>query len=186
MIRNFRRSLFTAAAIAAVGTGLVACTPPNQVDSDQKVDTATSVAAAPMSAAPSAAASSSVAKPAAAPVEVKVSKTENVMEGEALTINIAGLNPALGYYAAICAAENPAGPPACTGTLTDPNTAAWINSKGTGTVALNDDGTAVVEITAAATGDGVDCTADKCVVKVFGDHSEGFRDVAAVPVTFAS
>ncbi|AKK06595.1 hypothetical protein CMUST_11420 [Corynebacterium mustelae] len=186
MIRNFHRSILSAASIAVVGIGLAACSPPNEVDSDVKVDTASSVAAPVSSAASSSAAPSSVAKPAAAPVEVKVSKTENVMEGEALTINIAGLNTASGYYAAICAAENPAGPPACTGTLTDPSTAAWINNKGTGTVALNDDGTAVVELTATAIGDGLDCSTDKCVVKVFGDHSEGFRDVAAVPVTFAS
>ncbi|MEY6449123.1 hypothetical protein O7744_03675 [Corynebacterium pseudotuberculosis] len=45
MTRNFRRSLTAAAGVLALGTALVACSPPHENDSEKKVDTATSAAA---------------------------------------------------------------------------------------------------------------------------------------------
>lgn len=189
MARNVRRFLTISAAVLALGSTLAACTPPSEVDSEIKVTTAseglipTKTAAASSSASTSGAASST----AAASDTVEVSKTENIAEGEQLTINISGLDPMVGYYTAICAAHS-AGPqpPSCTGTMTDPATAAWIKSDDTGTTVLNPDGSATVNITATATGQGVDCHADECVVKVFGDHSNGFVNYAEVPVTFAT
>ena len=67
----------------------------------------------------------------------------------------------------------------------DAESQAWLQNE-RGTAKITEDGTASFTLTASPTGEGVDCASDKCVLKVFGDHSEGFKDVAEVPVTFAS
>ncbi|QVI98599.1 thiamine biosynthesis protein [Corynebacterium diphtheriae] len=185
MTHRIRRSLTTAAAILALGAAISACSPPHQIDSDAKVDTATSAKVAQ----PSAASESAMAAPSDDKnAEIKASATENLTNGQNITVELSGLNPEVGYYAAICNAATPTGAPAplCTGQHADTSAQAWIKADGTGTTILNSDGTATVTLTAAATGQGVDCKTDKCVIKVFGDHTEGFRDVTEVPVTFAS
>lgn len=193
MTRNFKRSLTAAASVLLLGTALAACSPPNENDSQKKVDTATS-AAAPKSQAhdhstESAAASTSAqASGSDQEAAIVASATQNLVEGQEITLNVSGLNPQAGYYAAICSTATPHGSPAplCTGQHSDTTAQAWIKSGGMGTTPLNADGTATVTLHAASTGQGVDCKTDKCVLKVFGDHTEGFRDVAEVPVTFAS
>ena len=45
--------------------------------------------------------------------------------------------------------------------------------------------TAHFELSVVPTGEAVDCTQQDCVLKLFGDHSEGFEDVTEIPVTFA-
>jgi hypothetical protein len=190
MARNVRRLLTISAAVLALGPALAACTPPNEVDSEVKVTTASEGAAPTRTSSTTAAAtttSSTASSTAAASDAVQVSKTEEVAEGDELTINISGLDPAVGYYAAICGANSHAPqPPSCTGTMTDSATAAWIKADNTGTTMLNSDGTATATITATATGENVDCRTDECVVKVFGDHSNGFANYGEVPVTFAA
>lgn len=186
MARNVRRLLTISAAVLTLGPALAACTPPNEVDSEVKVTTA-SEGAAPTRTSSTAAATTTTSSTAAASDAVQVSKTEEIAEGEELTINISGLDPMVGYYAAICGANSHAPqPPSCTGTMTDPATAAWIKADNTGTTMLNSDGTATVTITATATGENVDCRTDECVVKVFGDHSNGFTNYAEIPVTFTA
>ncbi|AFM07814.2 hypothetical protein [Corynebacterium pseudotuberculosis] len=193
MTRNFRRSLTAAAGVLALGTALVACSPPHENDSEKKVDTATS-AAAPKSQThnhptESAAASTSAqATGSDKEATIVASANQNIVEGQEITLNISGLNPQSGYYAAICSVTAPHGSPAplCTGQHSDTTAQAWIKAGGMGTTPLNADGTATVTLRAASTGQGLDCKTDTCVLKVFGDHTEGFRDVAELPVTFAS
>ncbi|AKS13832.1 hypothetical protein [Corynebacterium pseudotuberculosis] len=193
MTRNFRRSLTAAAGVLALGTALVACSPPHENDSEKKVDTATS-AAAPKSQThnhptESAAASTSAqATGSDKEATIVASANQNIVEGQEITLNVSGLNPQSGYYAAICNVTTPHGSPAplCTGQHSDTTAQAWIKAGGMGTTPLNADGTATVTLRAASTGQGLDCKTDTCVLKVFGDHTEGFRDVAELPVTFAS
>lgn len=188
MARNIRRPLAISAVVLALGTALVACSPPNQIDSEEKVVTAsegaipsttanaTSVTATPMT---------TTSATNSAEEKLTVSQTENLAEGDEITVEITGLDPAMGYYTAICAADPTNPQPVCTGDLSDPTTSAWIKADNTGTVLLNADGTAVVKIAATATGPQVDCHTDKCVVKVFGDPAQNFKNYAEVPVTFA-
>ncbi|GAA1475193.1 neocarzinostatin apoprotein domain-containing protein [Corynebacterium felinum] len=188
MARTSRSSLLAATAVLTAGVVLAACTPPGEVDSDKKIDTAVEgkVVTAPSSADAMAPASTDAEEPAAENVKVSASATQ-LAQGDALTVELTGLNPKVGYYTAICAAGTAEGEvPACTGTLTDPATAAWITNSGRGTTTMSAEGAATVNITATAKGDNVDCTTNECVIKVFGDHSEGFRNVAELPVTFTS
>ncbi|ADK29306.1 hypothetical protein [Corynebacterium pseudotuberculosis] len=193
MTRNFRRSLTAAAGVLALGTALVACSPPHENDSEKKVDTATSAAAPkpqthnhPTESA--AASTSAQATGSDKEATIVASANQNIVEGQEITLNVSGLNPQSGYYAAICSATAPHGSPAplCTGQHSDATAQAWIKAGGMGTTPLNADGTATVTLRAASTGQGLDCKTDTCVLKVFGDHTEGFRDVAKLPVTFAS
>ena len=124
---------------------------------------------------------------AASDVKVTVDKAEGIKAGDTLTVEVTGLNPESGYYGAICAAQTPGGAPVpvCTGEMGDVESQAWLQNE-RGTAKIAEDGTASFTLTAKPTGEGVDCATDECVLKVFGDHSEGFKDVAEVPVTFAS
>ncbi|MCX7537593.1 neocarzinostatin apoprotein domain-containing protein [Corynebacterium sp. P5875] len=124
---------------------------------------------------------------AAPDVKITVDKAEGIKAGDTLTVEVTGLNPEAGYYSAICAAQTPGGAPVpvCTGEMGDVESQAWLQNE-RGTAKIAEDGTASFTLTANPTGEGIDCTTDECVLKVFGDHSEGFKDVAEVPVTFAS
>ncbi|MCK7636481.1 neocarzinostatin apoprotein domain-containing protein [Corynebacterium sp. P7202] len=124
---------------------------------------------------------------AASDVEVTVDKADGIKTGDTLTVEVTGLNPEAGYYAAVCAAQTPGGAPVpvCTGEMGDVESQAWLQNE-RGTATISGDGASSFSITANSTGEGVDCLTDDCVLKIFGDHSEGFKDVAEVPVTFAS
>lgn len=189
MARNVRHSLTISAAVLALGSVLAACSPPNEVDSEVKVTTAsegvapTRSASATTSSSTTAGATSSTT---AASDSLQVSHTEQLAEGHQLTVNISGLDPAKGYYAAICATGTEGAQPSCTGNLNDPATVVWIKADNTGTAMLNPDGTATVNLTATATGEGVNCHTDKCAVKVYGDQDNGYVDYAEMPVTFAA
>ena len=123
----------------------------------------------------------------ASDVKITVDKADGIKAGDTLTVEVTGLNPKAGYYGAICAATTPGGAPVpvCTGEMGDAESQAWLQNE-RGTAKITEDGTASFTLTAKPTGEGVDCATDECVLKVFGDHSEGFKDVAEVPVTFAS
>ncbi|MCK7677107.1 neocarzinostatin apoprotein domain-containing protein [Corynebacterium sp. CCM 9186] len=131
--------------------------------------------------------SSSTTAAASSDVKITVDKAEGIKAGGTLTVEVTGLNPEAGYYGAICAAQTPDGAPVpvCTGEMGDVESQAWLQNE-RGTAKIAEDGTASFTLTANPTGEGVDCATDECVLKVFGDHSEGFKDVAEVPVTFAS
>ncbi|MEZ2122898.1 neocarzinostatin apoprotein domain-containing protein [Corynebacterium sp. CCM 9203] len=120
-------------------------------------------------------------------VEITVDNADGIKAGDTVAVEVSGLNPESGYYAAICAAKGPEGSPVpvCTGEMGDTESQAWLQNE-RGNAKISEDGTASFTLTASPSGDGVDCLTDECVLKVFGDHSEGFKDVAEVPVTFAS
>lgn len=85
-------SRFRAASIAAAILVLAACSPPNQQDTTQpKIDTASDVAAP--------------TKTAKSTTKATVDSTSGLKDGDKITVNITGLDPTLGYYAAICADE---------------------------------------------------------------------------------
>lgn len=117
---------------------------------------------------------------------VEADKTEKLAEGDQIAAKASGLDPKLGYYAAICNQAGPAGaPPMCTGEHGDTDAQQWLTNKPGGTAKIAEDGTAEFTLKAVPTGKGVDCKANTCVLKVFGDHTEGFAPVAEVPVTFS-
>lgn len=120
-------------------------------------------------------------------IEVTAEPVENLSEGDTINVSITGLNADLGYYAAICAADDSdeATVPDCTGDRTTTNTQQWITKKSGGTVPMGENGSAKFSINAVPTSDSVDCTKQECVLKLFGDHSEGFEDVVDLPVSFA-
>lgn len=120
-------------------------------------------------------------------VDISATPYSDITAGDEITLRISGLNPELGYHAAICAAEQPQGAaaPTCTGKSTDAASQPWLKNGG-GTDDISPTGTAEVTLAAATTGEGLDCAVDACVIKMFGDHSEGFRNVADLPVSFAA
>lgn len=119
-------------------------------------------------------------------IDLSAEPTSGLHPGDTITVRLANLNPKAGYYTAICLAEQPGDEiiPICTGGRGDATAQAWIKPSG-GTVTLNEDGTADFELAVAATGKDIDCNVDACVLKVFGDHSQGFTPGAELPVTFA-
>lgn len=119
-------------------------------------------------------------------IDLSAERTTDLHPGDTITVRLANLNPKAGYYTAICLAEQPGDEivPICTGGRGDATAQAWIKPSG-GTVTLNEDGTADFELAVAATGKDIDCNVDACVLKVFGDHSQGFTLGAELPVTFA-
>lgn len=185
------RKVFSVIATAALSLSIAACSPPNQSDSTQTKDdevlTTSQTSTSETTATESTTATATTTGAAATEVTVTVTP-EELIDGGETTFEVTGLDPELGYYAAICAAEaTPDGEaPACTGVQADFASQAWLSNTAPGaTDPIADDGTATITLVAAATGEGLDCTTDECVGKIFGDHTEGFRDVTEVPVTFA-
>ncbi len=115
-------------------------------------------------------------------------KTDDLADGDTITVTLTDLDTDQGYYLGICAAEGAAGgPPTCTGGHED---SAWIAAEGEerATDHFDAEGNTEVELDVKATSEdgSLDCTTDSCVVKLFGDHQSGFGDVAELPVSFAS
>lgn len=115
-------------------------------------------------------------------------KTDDLADGDTITVTLTDLDTDQGYYLGICAAEGAAGgPPTCTGGRED---SAWIAAEGEerATDHFDAEGNAEVELDVKATSEdgSLDCTTDSCVVKLFGDHQSGFGDVAELPVSFAN
>ncbi|MFW9252712.1 neocarzinostatin apoprotein domain-containing protein [Corynebacterium amycolatum] len=112
----------------------------------------------------------------------------DLSEGDVISVDLSGLDPDYGYYAALCAAEKAPGNPVpdCTGDRSaGTQSQQWITKKSGGTTTIADDNTAHFELSVVPTGEAVDCTQQDCVLKLFGDHSEGFEDITEIPVTFA-
>lgn len=192
--RRARRGLFAAPTIAAVA--LLAACAGGSADSNAgaTTDPASTSNATGAANSASTAASETPASPndsvsgeaTANGVTAKVSPVDGIVDGSEVTIELSGLNPAYGgYYLSFCG-DHPEGSPApaCTGDRAVPGTQAWLSNRG-GSQPVPGNGEATVTLTAKAAGEGVDCRADSCTLKVFGDHSEGFEDIVDVPVTFA-
>lgn len=187
--RRARRGLLTAPAIAAVAL-LAACSGGSDGSGDDSnagaaTDAANSASTA-TSEAPASSDDSVSGEATANGVTAKVSPVDGIVDGSEVTIELSGLNPAYGgYYLGFCGDRPEGSPaPACTGDRTVPGTQAWLSNRG-GSQPVPGNGEATVTLTAKAAGEGVDCRADSCTLKVFGDHSEGFEDIVDVPVTFA-
>lgn len=195
------RLLTAGIAALAAGALLAGCTPPNENPTDQKVDTGASFTGTYPSESE---ASSSTSTTSATETTTTTTVTEEVdaeneldiqlssstlRDGENLNVAVTGLNPELGYYAAICAAAgsevNPT--PYCTGTEYDVDAQAWLRNDG-GTTPINADGTANFSITPRAIGDSVNCYEEECVFIIFGDeyNSVGAVEETAVPVQFVA
>lgn len=194
--KSIARSLpeFAAATLLSLGV-LTACSTDNSGDnaSQSNPNSAASAtnSATNDSGSTSAAADESSAAPAGTTgekkVEVTADPTENLMEGAKVKVKVAGLDPEKGYYGAICAKEKKGKKPVpdCTGERGKKGGQQWISNKPGATVPLAKNGEASFELMATHKGKGVDCQQQTCVVKIFGDHTEGFEDVAEQPVTFA-
>lgn len=199
---SFTRRLAAPALVAIAGLGLVSCAS----TADQSSAESTSTTAAATSTTDSSAANATEANATAAnatateadasaaaetatmdpSVTIEVTPNKDLKSNDTIEVALSGLNPKLGYYAAICSpVRNPASPvPVCTGGRGDATAQAWIKAEG-GTITLNEDGTADAVIAVSPIGEGIDCRTEECVVKIFGDHTEGFKDVTQAPVTFA-
>ncbi|WP_082313446.1 neocarzinostatin apoprotein domain-containing protein [Corynebacterium lactis] len=121
-------------------------------------------------------------------VTIDADPVSDLKDGDTITVTVSGLDPESGYYAGICAAEKTPGNPVpdCTGDRTEgARSQQWITNKPGGVTPIETDGTAKFDLAAGATGEKVNCSEQECVLKLFGDHTEGFEDVAEVPVTFA-
>lgn len=119
-------------------------------------------------------------------INFEAEPVENLSDGDTINVTITGLNPNVGgYYTAICAAESTNSVPDCTGSRdAGAATQHWISKKDGATVALGDDGAVAFSLSAASSGENVDCAEQECVLKLFGDHSEGFETVLDIPVRF--
>lgn len=176
---RFRRSVFAVPAIIAA-TALVACgSDSNNEVIEEVIETTTETTETSTE--------DTAAEAPAGEVELSAAPTENLSEGDLITVDLAGLVPSYGYYVGICSTERPEGSPApiCTGDRSG-ETQAWLAENGT--VQIPDNGQVTLDLTAVPTAEGedIDCRTQQCVLKVFGDHTEGFEDVVEVPVTFAA
>lgn len=196
------RILTVGIATIAAGALLAGCTPPNENPSDEKVDTGASFTGT----YPGESSSSSTSTSTTTETSTVESTTTKVVDkdgneldvslssttlhnGENLNVKLTGLNPDLGYYAAICASDGSevSPTPYCTGRDTDVDAQAWLRNEG-GTERINEDGSAEFTITPRAQGDRVNCYEEQCAFTIFGDEFNGVGEVEAftVPVTFAS
>lgn len=119
---------------------------------------------------------------------IEAEPVNNLSDGDSISVTLSGLDTDYGYYAAICAAEKTPGNPVpdCTGDRSStPLTQQWITNKDGGTTPIAEDGTASFDLGVSSTGEVANCTEQDCVLKLFGDHTEGFEDIAEIPVTFA-
>lgn len=179
--RTFQRraALLAIPAVAALPL-LAAC---GADDEDGASETTSSAAAQNTDAN-----SNSTADSTAGAVTMEAEPVNDLSEGDVISVDLSGLDPDYGYYAALCAAEKAPGNPVpdCTGDRSaGTQSQQWITKKSGGTTTIAGDNTAHFELTVAPTGEAVDCTQQDCVLKLFGDHSEGFEDVTEIPVTFA-
>lgn len=120
---------------------------------------------------------------------LSVDTTEDLADGDTITVTLTGLDTEQSYYVAVATTD---------GGSSDPSTFAgsmqdWsrIVPEGDdrGTATYDAEGNAELEMQVTPTNEEgtVDCTTDSCSVKLITDHASTppFDDVAAVPVTFA-
>lgn len=125
-------------------------------------------------------------------VQLTLSESTDLTDGQEITVEGSGVDPDLGYYLSTCVAgtSGPTGPD-CAGGPDDRSASAWVSNSPGATVPVNPDGTfaATLQVTRAGeTMDGrsVNCDETPCAVTLFGDHRNGFVYTADEPVTFAA
>ena len=171
-----RRAAFLAVPAVAALPLLAAC---GTDDADDAAQDATNASETTSSAA------DQETDASAGEVTMEAEPVNDLSEGDVISVDLSGLDPDYGYYAALCAAEKAPGNPVpdCTGDRSaGTQSQQWITKKSGGTTTIADDNTAHFELSVGPTGEAVDCTQQDCVLKLFGDHSEGFTEI---PVTFA-
>ena len=181
-----RASALAASAVLAVS--LLASCSNEDTESSAEASSSSPSSSTAMTSNDGASSSTESGTPGGPTIEVNGQPVDSLTDGDVLNVTVTGLDPQMGYYAAICAAEpNPASPvPNCTGNRGDQNVQQWISNDPAATTQLADDGSAQFDLAVAKTGEGVDCGQQECVLKLFGDHTEGFENVADLPVTFAN
>src|SRR5699024_5219489 len=132
---------------------------------------------------------------AAAPgdeVQLTLSESTDLVDGQEVTVEGSGVDPARGFYLSTCVigTSGPTGPD-CAGGPDDRYASAWGSNSQGATVPINPDGTFTDTLQVASVGetmDGrpVDCSETPCAVALFGDHRNGFVYTTDVPVTFAA
>ncbi|HIW90629.1 MAG TPA: thiamine biosynthesis protein [Candidatus Corynebacterium avicola] len=172
------------AAAAVLTLGVAACGDDDDSDGDDADDTAVEQPADDSEDADAA----DDSEGAEGADGLSADKTDDLSDGDTITVTLSDLDTEQGYYLGICAAEGAAGgPPSCTGARDD---SAWVAAEDEqrATDHYDAEGNAEVELNVASTSEdgSLDCTTDECVLKLFGDHQAGFGDVADLPVTFAS
>ena len=125
-------------------------------------------------------------------VQLTLSESTELTDGQEITVEGSGVDPELGYYLSTCVAgtSGPTGPD-CAGGPSDRSASAWVSNSPGATVPVNPDGTftATLHVTRAGEtmdGKAVDCDEAPCAVTLFGDHRNGFVNTADVPITFAA
>ena len=132
---------------------------------------------------------------AAAPgdeVELTLSESADLADGQEITVEGSGVDPDLGYYLSTCVVgtSGPAGPDCASGP-DDRAASAWVSNSPGATVPINPDGTFTATLQVSRTGEtmdgrSVDCDEMPCAITLFGDHRNGFINTAEEPVTFAA
>ncbi|WP_075691214.1 neocarzinostatin apoprotein domain-containing protein [Corynebacterium sphenisci] len=115
-------------------------------------------------------------------ITLTVERAEGLAEGDEIDVSATGLDPESGYYLGLCRAEMTPGKPCaeCAGRQ-DGSTQKWFRNNGA-PEGISADGTISSTLTVSTSGRSVDCTSDACVIKLFGDHVEGFGDIVEIPV----
>ncbi|MFH6877277.1 thiamine biosynthesis protein [Corynebacterium amycolatum] len=109
-------------------------------------------------------------------VTMEAEPVNDLSEDDVITVDLAGLDPDYGYYAALCAAEKAPGNPVpdCTGDRSaGTQSQQWITKKSGGTTTIADDNTAHFELSVVPTGEAVDCTQQECVRSARRVNSSG-------------
>lgn len=188
---NISRHLAAIAIPALAAMPLLAACSSEDSGSDSAASSTSSSAAGETGAASESSeamdAGSAGSESASAPT-IEAEPVNNLSDGDSIAVTLSGLDTDYGYYAAICAAEKTPGNPVpdCTGDRSStPLTQQWITNKDGGTTPIAEDGTASFDLGVSSTGEVANCTEQDCVLKLFGDHTEGFEDIAEIPVTFA-
>ena len=121
-------------------------------------------------------------------VVMNASQSHGLQDGQKVVISVKDADPEMGYYLAVCTKENTGTVPNCLGKHGDSRAQKWISNENQDG-AITRDGAfreeiSVTQKNVSTRGDDIDCKTQECVIKLFGDHSNGFVDIADIPITF--
>lgn len=126
-------------------------------------------------------------------VAISVSQTENLSDGQTVTVTSKDADPDSGYYLAVCEVGTEDVLDNCISGPSDAMTAVWVSNQTDrgAQVPIAADGSfsAKMEVVSSGPTFGGDdaefaCDAGDCAVTLFHDHMNGFDVVAAQPITF--
>lgn len=126
-------------------------------------------------------------------IAISVDQTENLSDGQTVTVTSSDADPDSGYYLAVCEVGTEDVLENCISGPPEAMTAVWVSNQTErgAQVPIAADGSFSAEmeiVSSGATFGGGDaefsCDAGDCAVTMFHDHMNGFDVVAAEPVTF--